>query len=448
MQIKLCNTMNRVKKVKTLLLLISCLTYSLSACNTSNSSDPSSDDSTVLTHTVTFDTRGGSYIAPQQVVHGEKVTKPNDPTKEGHNFRGWTYQGQSWSFIGYVVTEDMTITANWATNTYMLTLRTESNLSGIVLKGQGNYKYGADVEIEAVINVDGYSFVGWYDENNHQLSTSNPYSFKMGLDKTITAKISMNKCSLTIDPDYDTSYGTVEILSGTGMPGETVKVRTTPARGYHCEGISNVYNYVSSTPVTKKTLELHKYPTWDSIYLFQWNEQTIKTNADWPGIKLNTVNDVAVFEFDVEEYPKFILSNNGYGQTYDYEVVDFFGCKGVYPHYEGVNAKANLVGIYEEEASVDIEFIMPPYDLKVSPLMRPNEYSISYYITSDGGAHYHYYVSINYPVNKYTVNDEITLANLQYEIPNFGGWKDENGNTVTTIPKGSTGNKKFYQIVK
>ena len=73
-------------------------------------------------HTVTFDTSGGTYIEPQKIKHGEKVSKPDDPEREGYSFIKWLFNDEEWSFIGYVVTEDMTITASWSANSYTLTL--------------------------------------------------------------------------------------------------------------------------------------------------------------------------------------------------------------------------------------------------------------------------------------------------------------------------------------
>ena len=65
------------------------------------------------THTVTFDTDGAGEIPSQTIAHGEKATKPTDPTKDGYTFLGWYFGEDVWSFIGYVVTEDMTLTAKW-----------------------------------------------------------------------------------------------------------------------------------------------------------------------------------------------------------------------------------------------------------------------------------------------------------------------------------------------
>lgn len=60
---------------------------------------------------ITFDSNGGSYVAPQFVT--DKTTKPADPTKSGYTFAGWkTENGDSFTF-GNSLTENITLTAAW-----------------------------------------------------------------------------------------------------------------------------------------------------------------------------------------------------------------------------------------------------------------------------------------------------------------------------------------------
>ena len=101
------------------------------------SSGQQSSDQNV--HTVTFDTHGGSDIPPQYVPHGEKATEPDIPTRPGYTFDGWTYQGKPWVFYGYVVTEDMTLDANWIAIEYTATFK---NDDGTVLEIQNPVYYG------------------------------------------------------------------------------------------------------------------------------------------------------------------------------------------------------------------------------------------------------------------------------------------------------------------
>ena len=73
----------------------------------------------VQTYTVTFETSGGSAVAPVTVDAGSTVTKPADPTKSGYTFGGW-YKDSTlqtpWDFANDTVTEDMTLYAKWTAN--------------------------------------------------------------------------------------------------------------------------------------------------------------------------------------------------------------------------------------------------------------------------------------------------------------------------------------------
>ena len=78
------------------------------------------DESPAVTNvTVTFDSDGGSAVAPQQVLQGQKVQRPADPIKEGHTFIGWYNKADlqyinlpEWNF-DYPVFENMELVAQW-----------------------------------------------------------------------------------------------------------------------------------------------------------------------------------------------------------------------------------------------------------------------------------------------------------------------------------------------
>ena len=46
-------------------------------------------DWNVNQYTITFDTDGGSVVSPITQDYGTDITKPSNPTKEGHTFAGW-----------------------------------------------------------------------------------------------------------------------------------------------------------------------------------------------------------------------------------------------------------------------------------------------------------------------------------------------------------------------
>ena len=80
------------------------------------------DESPAVTNvTVTFDSAGGSEVAPQSVPQGQPAQRPADPVKEGYTFIGWYdkndldnkyYNMPEWNFR-YSVTKDMVLVAQW-----------------------------------------------------------------------------------------------------------------------------------------------------------------------------------------------------------------------------------------------------------------------------------------------------------------------------------------------
>ena len=59
-------------------------------------------------YTITFDTAGGSEIAPITQDYGTQITAPADPTREGYTFMGWYKEIPT-----TMPAENMTVTARW-----------------------------------------------------------------------------------------------------------------------------------------------------------------------------------------------------------------------------------------------------------------------------------------------------------------------------------------------
>ena len=72
------------------------------------------DDNTNY-YTVTFDTDGGSSIDSVVVKDGEKLNKPNNPSKDGYSFVNWEYNDTEYNFDN-VVTSNLTLKAIWKKN--------------------------------------------------------------------------------------------------------------------------------------------------------------------------------------------------------------------------------------------------------------------------------------------------------------------------------------------
>ena len=72
------------------------------------------------THTVIFDSQGGSVVAGvTNVLHGSKLTAPVSPSKSGYSFSGWYKDAAgtvAWNFDTDLVTGDVTLYAKWTEN--------------------------------------------------------------------------------------------------------------------------------------------------------------------------------------------------------------------------------------------------------------------------------------------------------------------------------------------
>ena len=75
---------------------------------------------------VTFNSNGGSSVASQTIEMGTKATKPSNPTRSGHTFKGWQLNGSNYTF-NEMVLEDITLTAVWEENVVQYTVTFNSN---------------------------------------------------------------------------------------------------------------------------------------------------------------------------------------------------------------------------------------------------------------------------------------------------------------------------------
>lgn len=66
-----------------------------------------------LTHLITFQSDGGSSVSEQQVATGGKVSKPEDPTKEGFTFVGWYLEDGTLYDFDQPVDGPFTLIAHW-----------------------------------------------------------------------------------------------------------------------------------------------------------------------------------------------------------------------------------------------------------------------------------------------------------------------------------------------
>ena len=106
-------------------------------------------------YTITFDTAGGSEIAPITQDYGTAIAAPANPTREGYTFIGWDK-----AIPTTMPAENMTITAQWKVNQYTITFDTNggSEIAPIT------QNYGTAITAPANPTREGYTFLGWDKE--------------------------------------------------------------------------------------------------------------------------------------------------------------------------------------------------------------------------------------------------------------------------------------------
>ena len=131
----------------------------------------------------TFDTAGGSEVAPITQDYGTTITPPAAPTRTGYTFAGWDREIPT-----AMPAENMTITARWQVNQYTITFKPENGGQDIVIKQD----YGTAITAPANPTKTGYTFAGW----DKTIPTTMPAG-----NMTITAQWTENRVIVIIRPD-------------------------------------------------------------------------------------------------------------------------------------------------------------------------------------------------------------------------------------------------------
>ena len=165
-------------------------------------------------YTITFDTNGGSEIAPITQDYGTEITAPDNPTRKGYTFKGWDKE-----IPETMPAENMTVKAQWEINQYTITFDTNggSEIAPIT------QDYGTEITAPADPTRKGYTFKGWDKEIPETMPADNI---------TVKAQWEINQYTIT----FDTNGGS-EIAPITQDYGTEITAPDNPTRkGYTFKG--------------------------------------------------------------------------------------------------------------------------------------------------------------------------------------------------------------------
>ena len=322
---------------------------------------------TVNQYTVTFDTAGGSEVAPITQDYGTTVTAPEAPTKPGYTFKGWDKE-----IPATMPAENLTLTAQWTINQYTITFDTDggSEIAPIT------QDYGTAVTAPADPTREGYTFTGWDKAIPETMPAEN---------MTITAQWAVNQYTITFDTD-----GGSEVAPITQDYGTTITAPEAPTKpGYTFKG-------------------------WDKEIPATMPAENLTLTAQW------TINQYTI-SFDTDGGSAIDPITQDYGTT--------------------INAPAapTKTGYTFIGWSPALPATMPAENLTVTAKWTIDQYTITYDL--DGG-------TAEGNPDTYTVEtDAFTLKNPTRPGYTFTGWSgtglDGENNMTVTIPTGSTGNRTY-----
>ena len=220
-------------------------------------------------YTITFDTAGGSAIAPITQDYGTAITAPADPTREGYTFAGWDT-----AIPATMPAHNMTITAQWTVNQYTIIY----DLDGGTAEGNPD-TYTVETDAFTLKNPTrpGHTFTGWSGtgltgEDNLTLtipkgSTGN---------RSYTAHWSLNTYSITYDLNGGTASGNPTSYT---VESATITLNQPTKTGYTFTGWSGT----DLTGEDNLTVTIPAGSTGDRSYTAHWSLNTYSITYDLDG---------------------------------------------------------------------------------------------------------------------------------------------------------------------
>ena len=230
---------------------------------------------TINQYTITFDTDGGSEIAPITQDYNSAVTAPADPTKIGYTFAGWDKE-----IPATIPAEDITIKALWTINQYKVTFIADG-----VIVSEGMYDYGTQIVAPEAPEKEGYTFSTW-----GKIDATVPDH-----DVTYTASYDVNYYKLTYILD-DEVYAEFDIAFGEII----VPIEVEPEEGRTFEGWQDVPKTMPSHDVTiygrsiATSINSTTIPNNEIVYVYTLKGVLVKKSVEFKSIHKNLESGVYI----------------------------------------------------------------------------------------------------------------------------------------------------------
>ena len=442
-------------------------------------------------YTVAFNTDGGTPVPPaQEVEYGLTATEPAAPEKTGYTFDGWYLGDEKYDFSA-AVEQNITLTAKWhitphniyayaRLNSYFAPLTTSEfdkpvtlNAATLSRLGLGSY------------NSLGYISIGSFDfdampltkdlyfDDDPELAAAlaklaQSIALETGVSKDTAEKIAWTVLYKTVNEEdmaagypADDGYqlsGNLNLASVTFRAGAE-NVENMPAVNYtYDDGAIDFYDFYFAGD----TITMPADPTREGYSFEGWSVKVLPDENDADHLDADGADDAAD-ETLLKAGDTYTITAGGVIFTAQWEKKTFT-VKYYLPDETGawVEKKMDTVdsvdyatyslwtpnaedgyefsGWYQKPADIGVkakvEKLYMAKEWKLYGKFTPIEYTIQY-VYNDGKA-----TSTN-PTTYTVESDTITLADATGADwgKTFLEWHDENGQKITEIPTGSTGNR-------
>lgn len=235
---------------------------------------------TINQYTISFDTDGGSEVPSITDDYGQAVEAPADPTKEGHDFKGWFIDdtfAEEYEFTT-IPPEDITVYAKWEIQKFDVSFDTDGGSAietqvveygSIATRPQNNPTKDSDAN-------GNYRFLGWFADS--ECTETFDFSTPIKETTTVYAKwLSYEEEPILYNVSYKTSADSEDTLSiGTFAEGEQMVLPSVPDDavnhkvfvGFTLEGDT------SETPVVYSAGDVFTVGAEDVIFIVVWEAET------------------------------------------------------------------------------------------------------------------------------------------------------------------------------
>lgn len=443
-------------------------------------------------YTVTFDSYGGTPVPPaQEVEYGLTATEPAAPEKTGYTFDGWYLGDEKYDFSA-AVEQNITLTAKWHVtlhniyayarlNSYFAPLTTSEFDTPVTLNAATLSRLGlGSYNSLGYISIGSFTFDAMpltsdlYFGDDAELSAvaeklATDIALETGVSDKIAEKIAWTALYKTVnEEDMEPGYpaeagyqlsGNLNLASVTFRAGAE-NVENMPAVNYtYDDGAIDFYDfYFAGDTITLPTTE----PTREGYSFKGWSVEVIPAENDADHLDADGADDAAD-ETLLKAGDTYTITAGGVIFTAQWEKKTFT-VKYYLPDETGawVEKKMDTVdsvdyatyslwtpnaedgyefsGWYQKAADIGVkakvEKLYMAKEWKLYGKFTPIEYTIQY-VYNDGKA-----TSTN-PTTYTVESDTITLADATGADwgKTFLEWHDENGQKITEIPTGSTGDR-------